>query len=303
MNQNHVSKTGASHQLRDYDLELHFTDLYREELPKAGPPTYKGTRIRYIYKITIATQRVGSIVQMLQVPIRVLPICLTDKEALAVLSDDTNDDVAPANPFLETEKKETYLELVLHYIQNLTCRRCPSYYVITNKHGKVGRFCLFKTNYRLGEDIVGSLDFSIQTVKCVQYSVTLQCEEVMLGVGGSAEGGEGSSTQDIKITDHNKYHEVSIGLVLTHIILPIPLYVTPSFKTDLVDVRWRLHFQFVTSTYPNFDIKCEPGETWMAPESIDIETMIWNLPIQLLPTNPLQIPEKSPDYTLEIKEE
>lgn len=42
--------------------------------------------------------------------------------------------------------------------------------MITNSRGKVGRFCLFKSAYKLGEDIVGTFDFSVGTVTCMQVS-------------------------------------------------------------------------------------------------------------------------------------
>lgn len=273
--------------------------------------------MKYFYKLTIATQRVGSKVQMLQVPIRVLPINFTTDEALASICDETEEEISPVNPFI-IKKKTDYLELMLEHLQNISSRRCPNFYQITNKHGKVGRFCIFKSIYRLGEDIVCTLDFSAQTIKCVQYSVTLQCEEIVppfpasesteITISPSLDGaslqsptpstsGSGQSTKT-KITEHSKYHEVTIGLELTHIILPVPLNVTPSFKTDQVEVRWRLHFQFVTSTNQGFDFDSEPGQTWHAPKQIEIETMIWNLPVQLLPANPLQIPQPSELHTL-----
>lgn len=181
----------------------------------------------------IATQRVGSKIQQLSVPIRVLPFNTLDDEILTIRCDDTNEDVAPANPFIEKKKTETYMEILLHYLQNLTSRRCPSFYVITNKRGRVGRFCLFKSNYKLGEDIVGTLDFSAQTVKCIQYSVTLQCEEVVLmKSSNSTSQNEKTSNCKTTITTFNKHHEVCIGLFETQMILPIPLHITPTFKTD-----------------------------------------------------------------------
>ena len=56
-------------------------------------------------------------------------------------------------------------------VQDITSKRRTSYFNIANTKGKLCKFCLFKTDYRLGEDIVASLDFTIGTVECVQYSV------------------------------------------------------------------------------------------------------------------------------------
>lgn len=242
---------------------------------------------------------------MLNVPVRVLPKPdIENENAIAELCDETNDSVAPANPFVEKKKTESYLEVILHYLQNISSRRCPNFYVITNKRGRVGRFCLFKQNYKLGEDIVGTLDFTSQTVKCVQYSVTLECEEIFKispDSGNQTPSDESKSDTISTINSFTKYHEVCIGLSETQVILPVPLHVTPSFKTDQVEVRWRLHFQFVTTTSESMTPECEPGETWHASEDIEIETMIWNLNVKILSTNPLQISAPSGVHTLIIK--
>ena len=43
-------------------------------------------------------------------------------------------------------------------------------YNITNARGKVAKFCLFKQAYKIGDDIVGTCDFSEATIPCVQVS-------------------------------------------------------------------------------------------------------------------------------------
>lgn len=85
-------------------------------------------------------------------------------------------------------------------------------------------------------------------------------------------------------------------------ILPIPLHVTPSFSTDLVDVRWRLHFQFVTSTTEDLmPVEGPDADTWHGPKNIDIETMVWNLPITVYATNPTQIFHPSSGEALTLR--
>ena len=58
-----------------------------------------------------------------------------------------------------------------------------------------------------------------------------------------------------------------------------------------VTVRWRLHFEFVTSKVP---IATAPAPTspdqsvsWQGPAQLDIETMVWDLPIKVFATNPV----------------
>lgn len=57
---------------------------------------------------------------------------------------------------------------LLIYIKALNSRRSPSVYKVTNGQGKVVSLCLFKNSYRLGEDIVGTLDFTDAVVSCMQ---------------------------------------------------------------------------------------------------------------------------------------
>lgn len=44
----------------------------------------------------------------------------------------------------------------------------PDTYNISNAEGVVARFCLFKPAFKLGEDIIGTIDFSQSTVPCLQ---------------------------------------------------------------------------------------------------------------------------------------
>lgn len=282
--------------------------MFRETLSMNTPPTYRGVMVKYYYKITVATQRVGSTVQALHIPIRVLPLPpINCSDEAITLNDESNEDLAPNNPFIEKKKAPSKIEYALHYLQNITARRRPNFYLISNKRGKVGRFCLFKPIYKLGEDIVGTLDFSCGTVKCVQLSVTLQCEEIVKKKSleqpnAVNQDKDSAATPAGRITNYTKHHEVCLGLLQTQMIIPIPLHVTPTFDTDLVDVRWRLHFQFVTSTNEelNMEINKDTLE-WQAPTDISIETMIWNLPVTIYPTAPVQIPQASGTYTLNIK--
>uniref|UniRef100_A0A2M4ART5 Uncharacterized protein n=1 Tax=Anopheles triannulatus TaxID=58253 RepID=A0A2M4ART5_9DIPT len=303
--------------------------LYRETVPLNTPPTYRGIRVKYYYKITIATQRLGSTVQALNIPFRVLPLPLpqSDLDEAITLNDESNEDLAPNNPFLEKKRPPSRIEYALHYLRGVTARRRPNFFMINNKWGKVGRFCLFKSAYKLGEDIVATIDFSCGTVKCCQLSVTLQCEETELKPGAdeeSLDGGErgetptgtaASSTEAdrqkcvSRVTNYSKHHEVCLGMLQTQVILPIPLHVTPTFRTDVVEVSWKLHFQFVTTTSPELSnemMATRPTEAdeeleWVAPTDIAIETMIWSLPITIYPTSPLQIPQPCGDYKLHIK--
>lgn len=69
-----------------------------------------------------------------------------------------------------------------------------------------------------------------------------------------------------------------------------------------VSLRWRLHFEFVTT---NENLSPDANEAdWNAPLNVHIETMVWNLPVKIYSTLPKQITQHSVGsdaYTLCIK--
>lgn len=88
------------------------------------------------------------------------------------------------------------------------------------------------------------------------------------------------------VTSHSKHHEFCVGYMQTHLSLPIPLFITPSFDTELVALKWRLHFEFVTAIEP---INWKGETQWQPPRAIDIETMVWDFPIVLYPSSPAHV--------------
>lgn len=60
---------------------------------------------------------------------------------------------------------------------------------------------------------------------------------------------------------------------------------------------WKLHFEFVTSQTALSDVQVI-NDTWKAPASVNIETMVWDLPIQIYPTIPAPDPYPNTNYNL-----
>ncbi|KAG1673630.1 RAB6A-GEF complex partner protein 2 [Nymphon striatum] len=258
--------------------------IYKEVIPTEAPPTYRGFSVKYSYKITIGTQRVNSAIKLLRVPIRILVL----QGLMEILRNSDNEQqVSPSNPFFQEQEKESPLDMALQMLQNLTARKCPSFYNVTNNRGKVVRFCLFKNSFKLGEDIVGTFDFSQATVPCVQFSATLESEEKINEERQLQKQGYS------KIRSYSKCHEYCLHMKKTHMVLPIPLNVCPAFSTDIASLSWKLHFEFVTTT-TELDDRTPPkseknNTTWTGPQNLDIETMVWDLPIAIVPCNPVQV--------------
>ena len=215
------------------------TYSYTETIPHTASPTYRGTAVKYSYKLTIGTQKLNCQTSMLRVPIRVLSIAGCRPETG---QQEVEDRLGPASPFLEEEGVgESPADLIMQAVQDITSKRRTSYFNIANSRGKVCKFCLYKRSYRLGEDIVGTFDFTAGSVQCVQYSVSLQLREAI-----EQEYRVKEDQQD-KLVTHSKHHEVCIGFSHSHMVLPIPLQLAPSFSTPICSVSYILHFEFVTS--------------------------------------------------------
>nr|CAB3265550.1 retrograde Golgi transport protein RGP1 homolog [Phallusia mammillata] len=254
----------------------HFTEV----IPSDTPPTYRGSSCKYSYKLTIGTQRVSSPIKLLRIPFRVLVVYgLTEYQI--------NEEQIPSNPFLEnTASKANLLDIASEVLSTITSRRSSRNYKIANSRGLMGIFCLMKTSAKIGEDFVGVFNFVDGTVPCLQYSVCLQSEETL------AEECQRNPGQGNVIISYGKHVEFCLYAERTHVILPIPLHVAPGFLTDLVCLKWRLHFEFVTATSPLKGLDLETGQSgdrmWQGPGQIKTESMTWDVPIQILPNMPTQ---------------
>lgn len=129
----------------------------------------------------------------------------------------------------------------------------------------------------MGEDIIGTFDFSNATVSCNRVLVALQSEEHI------AEEYRQGKNPAPALVSYSKYHEMCLNLKYSRLVLPIPLHVTPDYSNHLVTLKWRLHFEFVT--IPKLvDMPNENTINWQGPSTLDVETMIWDLPLHIHPT-------------------
>ncbi|XP_075774453.1 RAB6A-GEF complex partner protein 2 isoform X1 [Pelodiscus sinensis] len=257
---------------------------YCETLPAAGPPSFRGQAVKYVYKLTVGCQRVHSPIKLLRLPFRVLVL-----HGLKDYQLPQDDGVAPSNPFLEEEegaKKDSRLaDLATELLMAATSRRSLHLYNISNTRGTVGKFGIFKTVYKLGEDVVGTFAFSDGDIPCLQYSVSLQTEESVQEEFQRRRG------QPVAYSTHARHQESCLHTARSSFSLPVPLGSTPGFTTNIVALKWRLHFEFVTSraaleahTVPQGHAETSP---WTGVEQIEVDTFSWDLPIKVLPTNPV----------------
>ncbi|EDO31658.1 predicted protein [Nematostella vectensis] len=273
------------------DLELapgeSKTFLYTETIPSEGPPSYRGQAVKYSYKLTLGTSRVQSQIRLIRLPLRILVV-----QGLSEIQHLVEYKEQPSNPFLEKQTLETsLLDIGVDFLNAVTSRRNSYIYSIVSERGTVGKFCLFKSAYRIGEEIVGSFDFDDSLISCLKYTVTLQSEE---HIPEECQTGS-SKTSPVTYSSYGSVQESCLHTKKSHLILPVSITVCPEFVSDLVCLKWRLHFEFVLassslpagasplqSTYPQLDTAM-----WQAPSDIDTELMTWDLPIKLVATNPV----------------
>lgn len=59
-----------------------------------------------------------------------------------------------------------------------------------------------------------------------------------------------------------------------------------------VSLTWKLHFEFVTTKVDEIEsiaLADSQGVMERSPGEIKVQTMLWDLPLQLLPTHPTQV--------------
>ncbi|XP_060119511.1 RAB6A-GEF complex partner protein 2 [Heteronotia binoei] len=262
------------------------TYSYCETLPMDGPPSFRGQAVKYVYKLTIGCQRVNSPIKLLRVPFRVL--LLHGLQDYQLPQDEA---MAPSNPFLEDEegaKKDSRLaDLATELLMAATSRRSLHLYNISNSRGKVVAFCIFKTVYKIGEEVVGTFNFSAGDIPCLQYSVSLQTEERVQEAFQRRRG------QPASYITHARHQESCLHTSRTSFALPIPLSSAPGFSTNVVSLKWRLHFEFVTAREAEAAelqrVSEGPAEATSRRglEQVEVDTFSWDLPIKVLPTSPL----------------
>lgn len=151
--------------------------IYCETIPNDAIPSYNGVKVKYQYKLSIGAQRVNSAIQTMRIPLRVLSITNTSLpnyhnnhnsgnsvEEYANSSCSSTPDISNN----EWNFSDSVLDISLHKLEYLTAKRRSNSYIISNQFGRVAKFCLLKSTFKLGEDIIGIFNFTESTIPCIQ---------------------------------------------------------------------------------------------------------------------------------------
>lgn len=283
---------------------------YSEVLPYDLPPSYRGQNLKFSYKVCIGIGRIGKRLSMIRLPFRLYEMkgllrSLKERNNVVDMSSRKEDNdpefvasedidfLNPENPFRKKDVAEkcSILDAAMETLTGLTVKRNMNTYNIQSVSGAVGKFCLSKYYYRLGEDILGTFDFSEGPIPCLRYTVCLQVEEVI-----SKECLLHPSSSDlVHYTTMSSYEECCLATVKTHFVLPIPVTATAEFSHKIGALRWRLHFEFIIDSSDNSSSDQKNNKPvgdnkdfTCISKKFRTESMLWDLPLHVLATNPIQ---------------
>lgn len=211
---------------------------YKENIPYDLPPSFRGQLIKYNYKLTIGVQKLNCPTKLLRIPIRVVAIKDFHKHLNRYKSENSSDndsnsrineiEITKENPFLIVDKnKEENLEFILEVLQDLTAKKAPHTFNITNAQGKIVRLTLYKLDFKIGEDIMGFLDFSDSEVDCVEFVVTLHSDERL------SDDCKKNAKISNNLESHSYHKEFCLFIKNTFFTLHIPVTVAPTFSSDI----------------------------------------------------------------------
>lgn len=124
-------------------------------------------------------------------------------------------------------------------------------------------------------------------------NVVLQCIEEV-----SKESLVSSATLSSVCSVHGRHSECCHNTLQSQFALPIPLGACQSFKTQTVTVKWQLHFEFLISKKSTAEVLTHPipstgfsgssATLWKGVGPVVMDTMTWDLSVNVLPTTPSQ---------------
>ncbi|KAG0177133.1 hypothetical protein DFQ29_005196 [Apophysomyces sp. BC1021] len=118
-------------------------------------------------------------------------------------------------------------------------------YDICKNNQRVAQLHLIKTAHRLGEPVIGLLDFGGAALSTFEVSVLLESNEI---VEPSIALRQPHQIARVSRKCHAEHHSFCLGHRQLAFSLPIPAIASPEFQTTGVKLQYYLKFEFITST-------------------------------------------------------
>ncbi|ORY03977.1 Rgp1-domain-containing protein [Basidiobolus meristosporus CBS 931.73] len=150
----------------------------------------------------------------------------------------------------------------------------------------LAQFSMMKTAFQLGDVVTGTLMFTNTFERCYQVSVTLESMEVV-ETPFANKSPKQIETNTRKI--HAEHHEFCLNTLRTNIMLSIPPYCTPGFKTSAVSLEWYLRIKLIIGVNERLPMRpthYDVNHTHIkAIDYADSETFDCRVPIQIYPVS------------------
>ncbi|PHZ08310.1 Rgp1-domain-containing protein [Rhizopus microsporus ATCC 52813] len=163
-------------------------------------------------------------------------------------------------------------------VSRLTHGSRKAMYDICKNNQRVAKLHLIKTAHRLGEPIVGVLDFTGATLSTYKISIFLEsCEVVEETIALRPQQQIARVSRKI----HSDFYSFSLGNRRLSFSLPIPATCSPDFQTTGVSLKYYLKFEFITgSDAPFIPINVdERHRHYQCLQDVEVSTFDCQIPV------------------------
>lgn len=240
---------------------------YSIVLPTSLPPTYYGRSLKINYSIHIGIQKtpLNTTPYSITLPFKVFsyaeddgskpsydimnPVIINkDLSTIRQRNTESLDLIHSPLPYTPIENNFS-VKIDDGYSFRNVCNLCQQAtkvsYEICKDNENVAQLLFTRSVYRLGESIIGIIKFKTNALRCYQVTTYLETNEQIeypyalrsKGKGGRVTKKVIAQQQDFCLNNSKIFVE-----------LPIPLYATPEFNINAVNLNWFLRFEFITSS-------------------------------------------------------
>lgn len=240
---------------------------YSITLPKTLPPSYKGQFVNFKYNIAIGIQigHFDDSVKIINIPFTVFGSPFSTKpynvlDPILIQKDDAIVTDRGSHAYLESNQKLISFNKVskslsesseclddLNEVQDLSlivrelCQTSrSSTFNIGEGDDHIAKLIIIKDTWRLGDTIIGILDFQNGKKICHHCSIFLEYTESINSEFDNVQGKPSISKQTIA----SEHRDVTCS-IRSGICLPIPLGNTPTYETSVAKLEWSIRVKLI----------------------------------------------------------
>jgi len=253
----------------DLSLEPGETKIfdYSIVLPTSIPPTYYGRSIKINYSIHIGIQKtpLNTTPYSITLPFKVFSFVEDDgskpaydimnpviiNKDLSTISQRNTESLdlihspLPYTPIETNHSVKINNGFSFRNVYHLCQQASKVSYEICKDNENVAQLLFTRNVYRLGETIIGIIKFKTNALRCYQVTTYLETDEQIEYPYALRSKGKGGRVTKKIIAQQ---HDFCLNNSKIFVELPIPLYGTPEFNINAVNLKWFLRFEFITSS-------------------------------------------------------